>query len=140
MARVGNTTNLASASVNVQANALAALLDGGSIDILDGPRPDAADLPITSQTVGVTLGFGDPAFRPAVAGIIVSNLIQPGVVSTSITPTWARMYTADHRTVMDISVGVRDANLIIPANYLEQGATLSCDSYTHAIAKSALGS
>ena len=36
---------------------------------------------------------------------------------------------------MDISVGVRDANLIVLAEYLEKGMTLSCDSYTHTIAK-----
>ncbi len=58
----GNTTTLANATVNTEANALAELLNGGSIDILDGPQPDAADLPITTQTVGVTLTFGDPAF------------------------------------------------------------------------------
>ncbi len=43
----------------------------------------------------------------------------------NIKPTWARMYTADHRAVMDISVGVRDANLIVLAEYLERGMTLS---------------
>ena len=131
----GNTTTLANGTVNTQANALAELLNGGFIDILDGAQPDAADLPITSQTVGATLAFGDPAFRPAVAGVIISNAIQPAVAIASIKPVWARMYTADHRAVMDISVGVRDSNLIIPAEYLEKGATLSLDKYTHTIAK-----
>ena len=135
MSRIGNTTMLANATVNLEANALARLLDGGFIDIMDGPQPDAADLPITSQTVGVTMAFGDPAFRPAVAGTIVSNLIQPGVAVTTIRPSWARMYTSDRRAVMDISVGVRDANLIIPTDHLEKGATLSLDKYTHTIAK-----
>ena len=137
MSRSGNTTNLTNATVNLEANALARLLDGGFIDILDGPQPDAADLPITSQTVGVTMAFGDPAFRPAVAGTIVSNLIQPGVAVTTIRPSWARMYTSDRRAVMDISVGVnaRDANLVILAEYLQPGMTIAIESYTHTIAK-----
>ena len=136
VARSGNTTILANGTVNTQCNALAELLNGGFIDILDGSQPDAADLPVTSQTVGVTMAFGDPAFRPAVAGTIVSNMIQPGVAVASIKPAWARMYMADRRTVvMDISVGVRDANLIVPADHIEKGATLSLDKYTHTIAK-----
>jgi hypothetical protein len=135
MPRSGNTTTLTNGSVNVEATAFAELLNGGFIDILDGPQPASADHPITVQKVGATLTFGDPAFKPAVVGTIISNRIEPALVKAGFAPSWARMYTADHRAVMDISVGVRDANLIIPAEYLEKGATLSCDSYTHTIAK-----
>ena len=137
---MAKNSQLSNLTVNAECNALAELLNGGFIDLMDGPQPDAADLPITTQTLGVTLTFGDPAFRPAVAGVLVSNPIQPGVAVANVAPTWARMYKADHKTaVLDISVGTEDANLIIPVPNLEKGVTLSA-SYSHVIAKSAAGS
>ena len=137
---MSKNTKLANVAVNTEANALAELMNGGFMDVLDGPMPAAADLPITSQTVGITLGFADPAFRPAVAGIIVSNELQPGVAVASITPSWARIYEADHKTVvMDISAGAEDANFIIPVARLEQGMTV-CGVYTHTIPKWSPGS
>ena len=137
MAKNSQLSNLV---VNTQCNALAALLDNGFIDVMDGPQPAAADLPITTQTLGVTLTFGDPAFRPPVAGVLVSNTIQPGVAVASIRPAWARIYKADHKTtIMDISAGTENSNLIIPTAHVEKGMTLSAE-YTHVIAKSAPGS
>ena len=41
--------------------------------------------------------------------------------------------------MLDISVGTEDSNLIIPVPHLEKGMTLSA-SYSHVIAKSAVGS
>jgi hypothetical protein len=72
-------TVLSELSVNTEANAFAALMDGGFIDFYDGAPPKDADTPVKGQTLGVTLGFGSPAFGPAVAGVITANPITPGV-------------------------------------------------------------
>ena len=137
---MAKNTQLSNQTVNAECNALAELLNGEFIDILDGRQPDAADLPITTKRLGVTLTFGNPAFRPAVAGVLVSNPIQPGVAVANVAPTWARLYRADHKTaVLDISVGIKDSNLIIQVPHLEKGVTLSA-SYSHVISKSAAGS
>lgn len=133
-------TNLTNLAVNVEADAFASLIDGGFIDIYDGKQPDSADMPITTQTLGVTLSFGSPAFAPANKGIITSNPIKAGVAARSIVASWARITRSDRTTVMDISVGTSNANLILPTTNIAAGVTVTCSSYSHAIAKSAPGS
>ena len=121
--------NVTSLAVCAKANALGALLNDGYLDFFDGRQPSSAETPIDTQILGVSLRFGAPAFRPAIAGVIVSNPIQPGEVITPITVTWARLYQADHKTViLDMSVGTSDANIIVPQTELKRDMMLSCST------------
>jgi hypothetical protein len=139
MAKNTRLTNLA---VNTEADAFAALMDGGFIDIYDGLQPDSADAPLGKQVRGVSLGLGRPAFMPALDGILSANPITPGVATASINPaTWARVYRADHKTfVMDVSVGTRDANIILRTTNIPEGVKVECSSFQHLIPKSVPGS
>lgn len=132
-------TALAELAVNVEANAFAALMDGGFIDLYDGVPPDTADTPISRQRLGVTLGFGTPAFGRAAAGVIIANPITSGVAKASLDPaTWARVYKSDHRTpVMDVSVGVDDAVITLPTVTIPAGVTVTCSFFSHAVARAA---
>ncbi len=131
-------TNLSNLSVNVEADAFAALMDGGFIDIYDGQQPKSADETLSGQRRGVTLSFGNPAFRPAVAGIITANTIAPGVAGVSLNPaTWARIYRSDHKTViMDVSVGTKDAVIVLPSTNLPAGITVTCSFFAHTVTRS----
>lgn len=139
---MAKATYIADAVANIQADALAALLDGGYIDIYDGTRPATADTPISGQTLGVSLQLGTPAFLPAVNGVITANPISPGTVVNSINPaTWARVYRADHATVvMDISAGVgSNFNISLPTANLVASVTVTCSGWEHEVVKAAPG-
>jgi hypothetical protein len=139
MAKSTRLTNLA---VNTEADAFARLMDGGFIDIYDGAQPESGDTPVSKQVLAVTLGLGSPAFMPALDGILIANPITSGVAKASVNPaTWARVYRADHKTVvMDLSVGTRDANIILKTANIPEGVKIECSSFQHLIPKSLPGS
>lgn len=128
-------TRLSTLAANVEADAFARLMDGGFIDIFDGRQPSSADEPLSGQRRGVTLSFGSPAFGAAVFGVITASKITPGTAIVSLNPaTWARIYRADHKTaVMDVSVGTKDAVIILPSTNLPQGITVTCSFFEHTV-------
>ena len=123
-------TQLSDATVNAQANALAALCNGGFIKIYDGTQPASADSDLSGNTLGVTLTFGATAFGAANSGVITANAITTGVAVAGITPTFARIFKSDGTTVvMDVSAGASGANMTIGA--FTAGTTVSVSSFTH---------
>jgi hypothetical protein len=131
-------TQVSDATVNVQANALAALCNSGTIKIYDGTQPATADTATSSNTLGVTLTFGATAFGAAVSGLITANAITAGVAVATITPTWARILKSDGTTVvMDVSAGASGANLTIGA--FTSGTTVSATSFTHDVKNATSG-
>lgn len=144
---MAKNTRLTDLAVNAEADAFGALMNGGFIDIYDGTQPTSSDDAINGQRLGVTLTFGNPAFIPAIGGILSANPINSGVIVNQINPaTWARIYRSDHKTVvMDVSVGMDDPragliyNIALPTVHLVPGVTLSFSSFTHSVAKSTPG-
>jgi hypothetical protein len=131
-------TQISDSTVNVQANALAALCNSGTIKIYDGTQPATADTATASNTLGVTLTFGATAFGSAVSGLITANAITSGVAVATITPTWARIFKSDGTTVvMDVSAGASGANLTIGA--FTSGTTVSATSFTHDVRNATSG-
>ncbi len=131
-------TQLADATVNAQANALAALCDGGVIKIYDGAQPATADTAMSGNTLGVTLGFSATAFSPANSGVLTANAITPGTAVASITPTFARIFKSDETTVvMDVSAGATNSNMTIGA--FTAGTVVSVVSFTHDVRNSTAG-
>lgn len=134
-------TKMSSFAVAVQADALAALLDGGFIDVMSGDQPDNGGDPITTQRVLATMSFGKPAFLKSVDGILSANPINSGVGVTDGDPRWFRAYAADHKTaVFDGSAGKgKDFNLQLPAKTIVEGVTVSVTNLTHTVRKSMAG-
>ena len=131
-------TQVSDNTVNVQANALAALCNSGTIKIYDGTQPATADTAISGNTLGVTLTFGATAFGAAVSGLITANAITAGTAVATITPTWARIFKSDGTTVvMDVSAGASGANLTIGA--FTSGTTVSATSFTHDVRNATSG-
>lgn len=131
-------TQVADATVNAQANTLAALCNGGLIRIYDGTQPATADSAVSGNTLGVTLTFGATAFPSAVSGLLTANAITSGTAVADITPTWARILKSDTTTVvMDVSAGAASANLTIGA--FTSGTVVSATSFTHDVRNSTSG-
>lgn len=131
-------TQLADATVNAQASALAALCDGGKIKVYDGTQPATADTAIDSQTLGVTLTFNATAFGSPSGGVLTANAITSGTAVADITPTWARILKSDGSTViMDVSAGASGCNMTIGA--FTSGTVVSCTSFTHDVKNSTSG-
>jgi len=73
--------------------------------------------------------------------VLVANAISSGVAVASLQKaTWARLYRADHRqSVMDVSVGTRDAVIILPTVNIPAGVTVNCTYFSHSVVKSTDG-
>ncbi|MEI6599899.1 MAG: hypothetical protein WCN21_05470 [Comamonadaceae bacterium] len=131
-------TQLADATVNAQADALAALCNSGMIRIYDGTQPATADTATSSNTLGVTLTFGATAFGSASSGLLTANAITAGTAVAAITPTWARILKSDGTTVvMDVSAGASGCNLTIGP--FTAGTVVSATSFTHDVRNSTSG-
>jgi len=131
-------TQVADATVNAQANALAALCNSGPIKLYDGTQPATADTALSGNTLGVTLTFGATAFPTAVSGLLTANAITSGTAVAGITPTFARIFKADGTTVvMDVSAGASGCNLTIGA--FTAGTIVSATALTHDVRNSTSG-
>ena len=123
-------TQIAAATVNAQALALATLCNAGTIKVYDGVQPATSDTALSGNTLGVTLTFGATAFPAASSGLLTANAITSGVAVAGITPTWARLFKSDGTTaVMDVSAGASGANMTI--GQFSSGTTVSVTSFTH---------
>ena len=131
-------TQLADATVNIQAGALATLCNGGLIRVYNGAQPATANTALSGNTLGVTLTFGNPAFPAAVGGLLTANAITPGTAVADITPTFARIFKSDGTTViMDVSAGTASANLLLGA--FTTGTLVGATSFTHDVLNSRSG-
>jgi hypothetical protein len=128
---VALNTSKASAATNAAANAIAALLNSGTINIYTGTQP-AAGGALSGNTLLVTLTFGSTAFGAAVNGVVTANAITSGTAGNTGTATWFRCLKSDGTTiVMDGTVGVSGANLNIGSTSISSGAVISCSSFTY---------
>src|SRR5204862_479775 len=97
---------LSASAASTAADALCALLNGGSVRIYTAPRPATADTAITTQTLLASPIFGSPAFSAAVAGLATAHAVTHDTdAAASGTASWARFVTSGGATVFDGSVG-----------------------------------
>lgn len=131
-------TSLADATVNIQANALAALCNSGFIKAYNGTKPATADTALAGNTLGVTLTFGATAFPAAVSGLLTANAITAGTAVADITPTFARIFKSDGVTVvMDVTAGPTGCNMTIGA--FTTGTLVGVTAFTHDVRNATSG-
>jgi hypothetical protein len=125
------------AAVNAEADALAALCNGGYLRIYDGLQPATADTVIAGQKLLAELRFGSPAFASAADGLITANAItKDSAADDTGTATWFRALGGDGTTVVfDDSVGTADAGLILDSVSIAAGADVSVTLLTHRVTK-----
>lgn len=94
-------------ALNAEADAVGALLNGGSLQLYAGTQPATPNAPVADQVLICALRFGSPAFTPAVNGIATATALIacPAAFATGI-PTWLRGVTADGVPIFDGSVGL----------------------------------
>ena len=128
---MAHNLQLAAATANALADAVASLCDGGSIQIRDGAQPATADTAV-SGTLLATCAFASPAFSSAVAGVATAHAItQDASADADGTAAWFRVLDASAGVVMDGTVGVGsgfDCNVATTA--VVAGAAFPVDSMT----------
>lgn len=131
---MANNTNLSDTAANAEANALAALMNGGTICLYTGTQPATANTGLSGNTLLATLTFGNPAFGSAAAGVITANAIASGTAVATGTATWYRIYESNGTTVvMDGDVATSGDNLDLPTTSIVAGETVSISSFTHTV-------
>ena len=134
-------TQLADATVNSQANALATLLNTGFLRIYSGAQPATADTAIVAQVLLAELRFNATAAGAAVSGLLTFNAITADSSADNTgTASWFRALKIDGTTaVMDGSVGTATSNMIIATTAISQGQTVSCSSFQHDVLNASSG-
>lgn len=134
-------TQLADATVNAQANALARLLDNGYLRIYDGAQAADANTAVGAQVLLAELRFAATSAPAAVSGLLTFNaLTADSSANASGNASWFRAVGADGTSViMDGSIGTSAANMIIAAVAIAQFQTVSCSGFTHDVLNASSG-
>lgn len=134
-------TQLADATVNAQANALATLLNSGFLRIYSGTQAATADTAIGAQVLLAELTFNSTAAPSASSGLLTFNAITADTSANATgTASWYRCVKSDGTTVvMDGSVGTSSANLILSTTSIVATQTVSCSSFTHDVLNASSG-
>ena len=120
---------------NAMLNAIAALMNGGSIKFYDGSQPVNANTAVSSQNLLATLTFSATAFASASGGSASANAITSATIGTTGTCTWARIVESDGTTVVtDCDVGTSGKDITVPTTAFQQNVTLSCSALTISMA------
>lgn len=124
--------HFSAAARNAAVNAVAALMNSGTLKVYDGTQPADASVAITTQNLLVTLSFGATAFGSASGGSAsVNGTPITAVIGASGTASWFRCLESDGTTVVqDGSVATATANLVVDSTAFSSGATLSLNSGT----------
>ncbi len=122
---------LATVAANASANAIASLLDGGSVRIYDGTRPATANTAVTTQILLAEPTFASPAFATAVAGVATAHAItDEDDCPASGTAAWFRAVTSGGAAVFDGTVGTADTDCVLSNVAIVAHGTLSITSCT----------
>jgi len=116
---------------NAMVNALAALCNGGTINVYSGTQPANANTALSGNTLLVTLTFGSTAFANAVNGVANANAITSGTAVATGTASFARIIKSDLTTVvMDGTVGTASCNVNLSTVSIVNGGVVQLTSMT----------
>jgi hypothetical protein len=128
---LSNIINLSDVAANAEANALAPLLNSGTIQFFSGTQPANANTALSGNTLLATLTFGSTAFGAAAASVITANAITSGTAVATGTATFARLYESNGTTVVgDVTVGTSGAGINLNTTSIVTGGLVSITSFT----------
>lgn len=116
---------------NASVNAIAALLDGGTIEIYNGTMPTNPQTAISSQTLLSELALDATAFGAASTGVATAAaIVDDASANATGTASWARL--AGGGTVIDCNVGeaADDCVITLDEKDIVAGGTVSITSFT----------
>lgn len=115
---------------NAEADAWAALLNGGTAAFYSGSQPAGPDSSATGTLIG-TQTFGNPAFAAASGGTVVANPAAIGTVTTAGSPGYVRLKTSGGSTVADMSCATSGADATINKTSFAFGEAIALISLTY---------
>jgi hypothetical protein len=128
---MASALHLSTAAANAAADAVTALLDGGTLKIYAGTQPATANTAISTQTLLATCTFANPAFGAASGGIATANSITADSdCAASGTATWFRALTSGGAAVLDGSCGASDADCLLSSTTIVQHSSVTITAMT----------
>lgn len=112
-----------------QADHIADLWDGGTLEIRTGTQP-ADPASAASGTLLVTINLPTPAFGAAASGVVSKTGTWSGVAIASATAGWGRLISADTTKSLDVSVAESAADCIIDFDDIVSGVTVQVLTFT----------
>jgi len=116
---------------NVELNALAALLNSGTVAIYAGTLPATPETAVNGTLLG-TLTLANPAFGAAAAGVITANAVTGDLTADATgTAAYFRAWKSDGTTaVLDGTVGTSGADMNLNSVAIQAGADIEIASWT----------
>lgn len=135
---MANNPFFADASVIAEVNALAATVNGGTLNIYSGTQPADANTALSGQVLLVTLTLSATAFAAAAASgspgskvvTAAANAITAGTAAATGTAAWFRILTSGSAACIDGSVGTSGCDLNLSSTAITSGAVVSVSSFT----------
>ena len=134
-------TQLAAATANAKANAVARLCDNGYIKIYDGTQAATGDTAVGAQNLLATLRFASTSAPGASGGVVTCSTIAAVSAVYTSTATWFRCLASDNSTkVFDGSIGTSGGNMNFDSVAIQSGAQVSISAFTYTAPESTSGS
>lgn len=128
---MANNPLMPAATATAMLDALAALANGGFIELFTGVQPATGGAAITTQIELVSFALGATAFGAPSGGVMAANAITPGVAINTGTATWFRLFASDGVTaILDGSVGTAGCDLNLASASINTGDIVGCTSFT----------
>jgi hypothetical protein len=124
---------LSSLAVETILETIAARMNGGKIVLYSNAEPATADAALSSNTVLAEMAFGSPAFGEAVitsnARTITANPVTSDLIANATgEAVFFRGLMADNTVVLQGSVGISSADMLIVSTVINAGNQISLDS------------
>lgn len=125
-------THITTAGWDLALNAILDVLNGGGfVEIYDGTQPATPNVAVSSQVKLAKLSLSTTAFGASSGGTKTANAITSSAALATGTAAWFRAFKSDDTTaVIDGSVGLSSADMIINDVALTTGGTVSVSSWT----------
>lgn len=132
---MATTVTLTAEARNAQADALARLLDNGSVKVYDGTPPANVSTALSGNTLLGTCPLSATSAPAASSGVLTFNAItDDSSIDASGTASFYRTYKSDGTTaVTQGTVGTSGESMTIANTALVAGGTLSISSFTHTV-------
>lgn len=132
---MATTVSLTAEAENAQADALARLLDNGSVKVYDGTPPADVSTALSGNTLLATCDLSATSAPAASGGVLTFNAISDDTnIDATGTATFYRTFKTDGTTaVTQGTVGTSGESMTLANTSLVAGGTLSISSFTHTV-------
>lgn len=121
---------LSDRAANAEANAVAAILNGGLLRLYAGEQRAEPEASPGRAVLLAELRFAERAFCAASGGIAEANPFETGCLAVADgVATWFAAVAADGTAIFDGSVGTREANLVLNDVEIREGDEIAVDEF-----------